>query len=141
MSPASVPPASVGQGQGMMSPMYQQQPPQQQQQQQQQSMPQTNDLRKIRRPSKPRGEAPSPPPPPPLQQQLQQQPQAEQVKAEVKPDPEPLQLPKLEPEPVVAVKEEPKFEARYVFGILQSKHFLSKYLHRHSSIDLSKLLS
>ena len=111
MSPASVPPAAGAMtpaqpppvvGQGMKSPMYHQ-PPQQQQQQQQQ-MPQTNDLRKIRRPSKPRGEAPSPP--------LQQQ----EVKAEVKPDPEP----KLEPEPLVkqeeepvVVKEEPKFEARW----------------------------
>ena len=110
MSPASVPPAAGAMTpaqpppvvvQGMKSPMYHQPPTQQQQ------MPQTNDLRKIRRPSKPRGEAPSPP----LQQQAEQQ-----VKAEVKPDPEP----KLEPEPLVkqeeepvVVKEEPKFEARW----------------------------
>ena len=95
MSPASVPPAAMTPAPpvGMKSPMYQPQQPQAQQQ--------TNDLRKIRRPSKPKGEPPSPQPPP-------------QVKEEIKPDPEPFvpAVKKEEPEPEVK-KEEPKFEARW----------------------------
>merc|ERR1719320_2119262 len=87
MSPASVPPAAMTPAPpvGMKSPMYQQPPMQQQQQ-----PAQTNDLRKIRRPSKPKGEPPSPPAPF----------QPEQVKEEPKPEP-------------VVVKVEPKFEARW----------------------------